>query len=156
MSRTFGIGIDLVAIKRINSLLSNPVRGERFLQRAFHPHEIQAYRALNKDRGAEFLAARWAAKEATQKAFAYWRIPYNNIEIKYSTYYNDDSNRRIPGVTHSSIPLQESRARPVLEFHGDLARLANDIGIDIKNSNLSITHDEGLAQAYVQLVEFPH
>ncbi len=56
------IGIDVVNIERI-ARLSPPVRN-----RMFHPQEIEDALALSEERQAEFLAGRFAAKEALGKA----------------------------------------------------------------------------------------
>lgn len=58
-------GIDLVDIARIERMLAD--HGDRFLQRVFTPLE-QQYAQAGGMRGAERLAARFAAKEAVLKA----------------------------------------------------------------------------------------
>ncbi|MGE4584782.1 MAG: holo-ACP synthase [Sphaerochaeta sp.] len=56
------IGIDVVNIERI-ARLSDAVRN-----RMFHPQEIEDSLGLGEERQAEFLAGRFAAKEALGKA----------------------------------------------------------------------------------------
>ena len=63
--RLLGLGMDLVEIDRIEDSMKK--FGPRFLSRIFHPSEV-AY-AESQARPATHLAARFAAKEATSKAF---------------------------------------------------------------------------------------
>lgn len=61
-----GVGIDLLDIGRVRKLLAQP-HGERFVERVLTPQE----RELAAKRGgrlAEFVAGRFAAKEAIVKA----------------------------------------------------------------------------------------
>ncbi len=60
-----GLGIDLIEVERIRS--SYVRHGERFLSRILHPNEI-AY-CLSHREPAQYLAVRFAAKEAIAKAF---------------------------------------------------------------------------------------
>lgn len=61
-----GIGMDLVEIDRLGKLLERP-EGERFMQRVLTPAERELAEARN-GRLAEFVAGRFAAKEAVVKA----------------------------------------------------------------------------------------
>ena len=58
-----GIGVDIVAIKRMEKWILNPSLIERY----FHPEEL-AYVKINGNLSAPSLAARFAAKEAFGKA----------------------------------------------------------------------------------------
>ena len=60
-----GIGIDIIAIKRIEELLK--VHSDRFLARTFTTKEIEYCR--KKSKPSQHYAARFAAKEALIKAF---------------------------------------------------------------------------------------
>ena len=51
-----GTGIDIVFIPRIEQIVNK--HGQRFLNRAFHPYEIQTFQSQNKNKGIEFLASR--------------------------------------------------------------------------------------------------
>ena len=62
---TLGVGIDIIEVARIRA--SSERFGERFLQRILHPAEI-GYCLSHKD-PTQFIAARFAAKEAISKAF---------------------------------------------------------------------------------------
>jgi len=64
-----GIGTDLCDTRRLAAVLAR--RGERFAQRVLTPAELAQYRqrrALHAGRGLNFLATRFAAKEAFSKA----------------------------------------------------------------------------------------
>ncbi|GAA3409929.1 holo-ACP synthase [Paenibacillus hodogayensis] len=61
-----GVGIDLLDIDRVKRLLAQP-HGERFVERVLTPREREL--ALRRaGRLAEFVAGRFAAKEAVVKA----------------------------------------------------------------------------------------
>lgn len=83
-----GIGTDLIHISRISKIYSR--YGERFLRKAYSPFEIQLFDEkykLHKNKGEEYLASRWAIKEATYKVLHQsnigW-IPFYDIVTKYT------------------------------------------------------------------------
>jgi phosphopantetheine--protein transferase-like protein len=95
----YGVGVDIVRIARVSALADR--YKTRFLQRAFHPNEIEAYQAalrpaalagqtkhadvavapLDKRLAATYLASRWAAKEAFIKALRTQRPPFHLVEV---------------------------------------------------------------------------
>lgn len=63
-----GIGTDIVNKQRINDILGK--HGERFIQRVLTFEELDYFDALKHDAGrVDYLAKRYAAKEAIAKAF---------------------------------------------------------------------------------------
>lgn len=60
-----GIGIDIVELKRIQDIV---VRQKRFAERILTSNEKQVFDKLAGKRKIEFLAGRFAAKEAFSKA----------------------------------------------------------------------------------------
>jgi holo-[acyl-carrier protein] synthase len=70
-----GTGIDIVNIKRIKKSLST--YGEKFLQKILSDKEIEAIPAVKKE---EFIAGRFAAKEALVKASGI-SFNFNSITI---------------------------------------------------------------------------
>jgi len=63
-----GIGMDMVEMDRVRQILAKP-EGERFLMRVLSPREREAAaRFANSLRLAEYVAGRFAAKEAVAKA----------------------------------------------------------------------------------------
>lgn len=61
-----GIGTDIVNIDRINKIFIK--FGDDFLQKNFHPMEIEQMKNLPENIHVNFLAKRFAAKEAFAKA----------------------------------------------------------------------------------------
>jgi holo-[acyl-carrier-protein] synthase len=70
------VGIDIVDIARIGGVLER--HGERFLEKVFAPSEIA--RAREKRQPQEYLAGRFAAKEAFMKARG-GRLPWRDIQV---------------------------------------------------------------------------
>ena len=60
-----GIGLDIVEITRIKKAMD---RSERFRLRILSERELSLYNQLTQQRKVEFLAGRFAAKEAYSKA----------------------------------------------------------------------------------------
>lgn len=60
-----GIGIDIIELKRVKQLVE---RKERFAERILTTNEKQKYETLTGHRKIEYLAGRFAAKEAFAKA----------------------------------------------------------------------------------------
>ncbi|OMJ93427.1 hypothetical protein SteCoe_3540 [Stentor coeruleus] len=73
-----GIGIDICKVSRIASILEKPY-GKRFISRVLHPCEIK------NDLDYDFVASRWAAKEALVKALGYRLLPFTHVRINYNT-----------------------------------------------------------------------
>jgi holo-[acyl-carrier protein] synthase len=63
----YGIGTDIVSIKRIEAALSK--QGERLSQRILSEDEKTEFNALTQPAATRFLAKRFAVKEAFSKAF---------------------------------------------------------------------------------------
>lgn len=118
-----GLGTDVCEIARVARYLER--YGERFTRRCFTEREI-AYCARYVN-GAEQYAARIAAKEAASKALGTgWRdgVHWKCFEV-------------------DSFPS----GKPFLRIHGRAAELASQMGL--KNTNISLTHDAGIAFAVV-------
>jgi holo-[acyl-carrier protein] synthase len=63
-SMIIGIGIDIIELERIKEIMGN----QRFLERILTERERQACATLSEGRQVEFVAGRFAAKEAYSKA----------------------------------------------------------------------------------------
>ncbi|MGE8207095.1 holo-ACP synthase [Heyndrickxia sp. NPDC080065] len=61
-----GIGIDIIEIDRIHELR---IRQSQFPKRILTEKELEHYETIKESRKSEFLAGRFAAKEAFSKAF---------------------------------------------------------------------------------------
>ena len=79
--KILGLGVDVVRVSRLRTTYAR--FGDRFLRRAFAPSEVEQFRRRGPpdsdpreptQRQVEFLASRWAAKEATFKALGEWRV----------------------------------------------------------------------------------
>ncbi len=120
-----GSGIDVAEVKRIEQAIQR--HGRRFLERVFTPAEI-AYCERHKNKGERY-AARFAAKEAAQKALGTgWRggIAWHDFEITNLT-----------------------SGKPTLKLSGTAARLARRM--KVKRITLSLSHTRDLAIAQVIL-----
>ncbi|UOQ91796.1 holo-ACP synthase [Halobacillus shinanisalinarum] len=75
-----GIGIDIIEIDRIKQSIK---RNHRFVQRILTEAEQQQYERLNERRRVEFLAGRFAAKEAFSKAVGtgIGKLSFHDIEV---------------------------------------------------------------------------
>ncbi|HHW38449.1 MAG TPA: holo-ACP synthase [Bacillales bacterium] len=60
-----GIGIDIVELNRVRTI---QIRQPKFSNRILTENELKLFKALSKNRQIEFLAGRFAAKEAYAKA----------------------------------------------------------------------------------------
>jgi len=124
--KILGLGTDLVEISRIEDSLTK--FGDRFLEKIFLPEEI-AY-AQSQSRPAVHLAARFAAKEATAKAFGTGigeSLPWLGLEIG----------------RHAS-------GEPFLRFFSTAADSARARGVT--RSLVSLSHTQTLASATVVLI----
>jgi holo-[acyl-carrier protein] synthase len=121
-----GFGMDVVAIERLDRLLSGPAgRVERFLARCFTASE-RAYCDARRDRAGRY-AARFAAKEAAVKALgAPAGVRWLDLEVSRA-------ESGAPSIVLSGAAAVAAARRGVSCIH------------------LTITHDGGLAAAAVIL-----
>lgn len=120
-----GIGLDMVEIQRVKAALDR--FGDRFALRVLLPHEWE-YCSQQKDPSISF-AGRFAAKEATSKAFG--------VGIGSQLSWTDLE------VTRNDL------GKPSLALHGAALRLMDRMGA--KGAHLSITHTKSMAAAIVIL-----
>lgn len=130
----YGIGIDLVSLPRFERLLKTG--GEAFTSRIGSATEKSAAKkisAKNPKRHTEFWAARFAAKEAFAKALG------TGIGAKVS--FQD------------AFVVNDKNGKPSLKFTKKLQKLLKEK--KIKNVQLSLTHTEEHAAAFVVLESLP-
>ena len=111
----FGIGIDIVSIKRIKR--AEKMHGIKFISRVYTPEEINESKKLTD--ASHYLAGRWAAKEAVAKALKTGigsKCAWKDIEI-----YN------------------EKTGSPACRLSGSALITAKKIGI--KNIQVTISHE---------------
>ena len=76
-----GIGIDIIELDRIEALIK---KGEKLTKRILTPKEYSRFSELSSHRQVEFLAGRFAAKEAFSKAMGTGigkEVTFQEIEI---------------------------------------------------------------------------
>jgi holo-[acyl-carrier protein] synthase len=79
--KILGIGIDLVKIDRIEKILEKSYK-LRFLTKVLHPKELERFQEItNREYQAQFVASRWAAKEATVKAMGRRELVFAETHI---------------------------------------------------------------------------
>jgi holo-[acyl-carrier protein] synthase len=113
-----GIGFDLIEIERLERAME---RRPRLAERLFSPAEIEF--AAARRRPARHLAARFAAKEAAQKALGLGGMRMHEIEVEGG---GDEA--------------------PRLLLRGTAAEVAREAGVAL---SVSITHSRDLAAAAV-------
>jgi holo-[acyl-carrier protein] synthase len=113
------VGVDLMDVERIARGLER--YGERFYARFFTENERRQCEG-NPQR----LAARFAAKEATAKALGtgIGDVRWTEIEVDC-----------------------DQRGRPILQLHGNAARIAADLGLT--EWEVSLSHTQTQAVAFV-------
>jgi len=123
---TVTAGVDIASIQRLGVLLGAQ---KQFATNIFRPEEID-YCLSFRDPAVHF-AARFAAKEATLKAL--------------------QMGLGVPPVMHRLRDVEVCRALgpPRLRLHNRMAEKAHRLGI--RGASLSLSHDCGLAIAYVLL-----
>ena len=120
-----GSGVDIAEVPRIRESIER--FGDRFLHRIYTDGEINY--CEHKASRFESYAARFAAKEAGMKALGTgWSrgVRWRDIEV-----------------------VRQRGQRPTIQFHGQAAIIATQLGT--KNIALSITHTSEQALAHVIL-----
>ncbi len=123
----FGIGTDIVSVTRMAEALER--HGERFAERILGESELNDYR--QSKRPAQFLAKRFAAKEAAAKAFG-------------TGFRNGLAMSHIV-VTHDEL------GKPLLRFDDEAQRYCHEQGIG--ESFISISDEKEHAVAFVTLLK---
>jgi len=122
-----GIGVDMVDVDRIKAAIER--RGDQLVTRAFTEEEAAyCWRSQCPERR---FAGRFAAKEAVMKALGrgwFQGMPFKEIE-----------------VVRDETP--EGYGRPSIQLSGKTAELAESL--HVVNINLSITHEQRAAVAFV-------
>jgi holo-[acyl-carrier protein] synthase len=113
----FGIGTDIVAVKRIEDAISK--HGERFAERILNERERADYRAANTPLSqVRFLAKRFAVKEAFSKAFGTGigeAVSWHDVSVAHDTHgkpqliFSDAMQARLDavGITHSHLSISD-------------------------------------------------
>jgi len=123
----FGIGTDIVRVERMQQSLDK--HGERFARRILTEHELIGYQQTNKP--ANYLAKRFAAKEATAKAMGTGFR--NGLSLKHINIGHDE------------------QGKPLLEFNGLAAEFMDKKGIN--EAHISLADEQEYAVAFVTLIK---
>jgi holo-[acyl-carrier protein] synthase len=121
-----GLGTDIVEIRRLAQSIERS--GDAFLTKVYTPEEL-AQAPERSPRRTEYLAGRWAAKEALAKALG-------------------------TGITaqcrlNEICTLNDTLGRPTITLTGSAKDSANAIGV--KHIHISIAHEKDYAVATVIL-----
>ena len=132
-----GIGVDICKIARIQRILTKSAYShERFLTGTFHESEVAEYRAKEAEQvKVQFLASRWALKEAMVKASGRTDLDYTGIYLK-----KEKSN----GASRLS-------KAPVLSISGDKNKRIFEEELKVCSMHASLSHEEDYAVAFVTL-----
>jgi holo-[acyl-carrier protein] synthase len=122
-----GIGTDLVYIPRMEALLLR--HGMKFARRILGDAEFAEFQQSPKP--AEFIAKRFAAKEAAAKALG--------------TGFRDGLSLKHISVGHDEL------GRPILNFAGVATALIEQL--QINHSHLSLSDERDYALAFVTLTQ---
>ena len=129
-----GIGHDMTELSRIRKILAG-ARGENFLRRVFTEQEYVEFDAtVGELRKVEYVAGRFAVKEAVSKAFGCGigaKLGFHDIEIKRS------SN----GKPTCNISVMALELLGYLHVNPEI--------------HISITHERELASAFVVVESRP-
>ena len=123
----FGIGTDIVSVSRMESALQR--HGVRFAERILAATELQEYHQSGKP--AQFLAKRFAAKEAAAKAFG--------------------TGFRNGLVMRDFIIAHDDLGKPLLQFSGPAEKFCREQGVG--ESFISISDEKEHAVAFVTLLK---
>jgi len=121
----FGIGTDIVEVKRIKNLSSI----SKFAKKILSQKELNTFNSLNKDQKVYFLSKQFAAKEAISKALGTGighEASLNNIEI-----------------------LRDEKGKPFFNAINELSLLISDLGIT--KTHVSLADESNYAIAMVIL-----
>ncbi|PPA70550.1 holo-ACP synthase [Jeotgalibacillus proteolyticus] len=98
-----GIGLDLIELTRIRAVIG---RHPKLARRILTPNEMDYYHTLTGDRKVEFLAGRFAAKEAYAKAIGTGigqETSFQDIEVVKDSYGKPFIKVERAGLVHLSI-----------------------------------------------------
>ncbi|KKI92207.1 4'-phosphopantetheinyl transferase [Bacillus sp. SA1-12] len=115
-----GIGLDIIELDRIRRIVE---RQPGFIKRILTINEIEKYATLSKERKVEFLAGRFAVKEAYSKALGTGigeEISFQDIEV-----------------------INDERGKPIIKLLKELPQT--------DTIHVSITHSRQYAAAQVLL-----
>ena len=119
-------GTDIISVDRIRKSITE--LGETFTKRIYTDEEI-SYCESRRMSKFQSYAARFAAKEAAYKAIS----PESMDDITW----------------HDAEVMRTETGKPIVVLHGKLGEVAREKGIEARNIDLSLSHDDSFAIATV-------
>ncbi|BAC12575.1 holo-ACP synthase [Oceanobacillus iheyensis] len=103
-----GVGIDIIELNRMEALIE---RNERFIERILTENEQRKFQRLSANRKVEYIAGRFAAKEAFAKAVGtgIGKVSFKDIEIINNDY--GAPNMKVKGYNDNVIHLSISHSK---------------------------------------------
>jgi holo-[acyl-carrier protein] synthase len=123
----YGIGTDICDVRRMAAIFER--RGERFAARVLGPHEMEVFHfRLDKvkERGINYLATRFSAKEAFSKAIGL--------------------GLRMPMTWRSCEIVNATSGKPEIRLHGKLAEWFTERRLV---AHVSVTDETDYAASFV-------
>jgi len=119
-----GIGIDIVEVSRVAAVIER--HGDRFLRRIYTPHELENVHGNRQ----QYLAARFAAKEAAFKALGTgWGAGVRWVDVEVA-----------------NLPS----GQPVMQLSGKARERSDQMGVAQVHVTLSHTAELAMAQVLLQ------
>lgn len=81
----YSVGIDIIEINRVKN-------SQEFVKRILNEEEIILFNKFSIQRQQEFLAGRWALKEAIFKALPQENLIFKDINISYNKFHQPVTN----------------------------------------------------------------
>ena len=108
-----GVGTDIVQIPRIEQLLKQ--YKSNFIERILEMREIERFNSLSNKIQANFLAKRFAAKEAIGKAFGVG-ISNTNLAFKDIAIFNDSLGKPYVEISQQKLLLLAPNQQPIINL----------------------------------------
>jgi len=123
-----GVGVDIVELRRIKKIIDDESKRDSFLNKLFEDEEIEYFKSRNFR--VEYIAGRFAAKEAVSKALG---TGFREFQFKDIVIKRDELGK--PEVILKNNAHNIARAKGEYKIH------------------ISISHGEDSAIAYVIMEE---
>ena len=114
IARIVGVGTDITSVGRMLDIIKRGGSFEqRFLKRVLHPVEMGEYSKIREggeeewQRAAQYMASRWAFKEAMVKASGNTRLLYPGMYLKKKEEGSGKPEPTIEGDVNSRIIYEE-------------------------------------------------
>ena len=141
-----GVGVDIAHTPRVFRLYQR--YGKRFLRRVYHDSEVAEFKrrmSRCENRGADYLASRWSAKEAAYKALG------GGAAVAALRRHDHCSGYKVPSTPRLQFPelvvRSDAGGGVSVELLGGARMMARAAGV--VGTHLSLSHEEEYAVAVV-------